>query len=301
MLTNGACYKLIIAIFVALYFTAGHTLPAQDEDTSKAIKAEVFIKDRPAKPALRRTTARYRQAVNTSTDPNADVPPRGTTFAQVGVTFWRFRRSTATDKTKELVEDEDGSVEWTLERIEEGTPLAPGQRVRLSVESLTRTGYLYVIDREQYADGTLGEPVLIFPTQKTRDANYVKPGRLVYLPSPSGKFRIKPSDGPKPHVGELITVIVSPEPLVGPEQLGSRSLKMPRQQVEAWEKQWGVTATRFEMTDGAGTIMTEKEQAAGTNAASELTQDDPSPQTVYRLAVKPENPILLSVPMKFRR
>src|ERR1043165_3400839 len=230
MLTNQAFRKLLVALFVGLSFAAVHAVAAQDEDPSKAIKAEIFIKERPAKPAARRTTVRYRPAVKIATDPNADVPPRGMTFAKVGVTFWRFRRSTASDKTKELVEDEEGSVEWTLERIEEDTPLAPGQRVRLTVESLTRSGYLYVIDREQYADGTLGEPVLIFPTQKTHDANYVKPGRLVYLPSPSGKFRIKPSDGPKPHVGELITVIVSPEPLVGPEQLGSRSLKMPRQQ-----------------------------------------------------------------------
>jgi hypothetical protein len=301
MFTNDAFRKLLVAIFVGLSFAAGYTATAQDEDESKAIKAEVFIKDRPTKPAARRSTVRYRPAVKIATDPNSDVPPRGMSFAQVGVTFWRFRPATAADKTKELVEDEEGSLEWTLERIEEGTPLAPGQRVRLSVESLTRTGYLYVIDREQYADGTLGDPVLIFPTQKTRDVNYVKPGRLVYLPSASGKFRIKPSDGPKPHVGELITVIISKEPLVAADQLGPRSIKLPRQQVETWEKQWGVATTRFEMTDGAGTIMTEKEQAAGTNVTTELTQDDPVPQTVYRLVIKPENPFLFSVPMKFRR
>jgi hypothetical protein len=173
--------------------------------------------------------------------------------------------------------------------------------VRLSIESLSRAGYLYVIDREQYADGSLGEPILIFPTQKTRDANYVKPGRLIYIPSASGKFRIKPSEGPKPHVGELVTIIVASKPLMDPEQFGSRSIKLPRQQVESWEKQWGVAMSRFEMADGAGAIMTEKEQAAGANAATELTQDDPVPQTVYRLAIKPENPILLRVPMKFRR
>jgi len=298
MLTN-AFRKLLVAIFVGLSFGAAHPASAQDEDTSKAIKAEVFIKDRKA--AARKTTFRYRPAVKTSIDAAATVPPPGTTFAQVGVTFWRFRPSTAADRTKELVEDEDGAVEWTLERIEEGTPLAPGQRVRLSIESLSRAGYLYVIDREQYADGSLGEPILIFPTQKTRDANYVKPGRLIYIPSASGKFRIKPSEGPKPHVGELVTIIVASKPLMDPEQFGSRSIKLPRQQVESWEKQWGVAMTRFEMADGAGAIMTEKEQVAGANAATELTQDDPVPQTVYRLAIKPENPILLRVPMKFRR
>src|ERR1044072_2842906 len=172
-------HKLLVAIFVGLLFAVAHPAAAQDEDNSKAIKAEVFIKDRKA--AARRQTARYRPAVKTSADVAAAVPPPGVTFAQVGVTFWRFRRSTATDKTKELVEDEDGPVEWTLERIEEGTPLAPGQRVRLSIESLSRAGYLYVIDREQYADGSLGEPVLIFPPQKTHHANYVKPVRRIYI------------------------------------------------------------------------------------------------------------------------
>jgi hypothetical protein len=299
MLTNDALRKLLVAIFVGLSFGAAHPVAPQDEDTSKAIKAEVFIKDR--KSSARKTNVRYRPAVKTSIDAAATVPPPGMTFAQVGVTFWRFRRSTAADKTKELVEDEDGAVEWTLERIEEGTPLATGQRVRLSIESLSRAGYLYVIDREQYADGSLGEPILIFPTQKTRDANYVKPGRLIYIPSASGKFRIKPSEGPKPHVGELVTIIVASEPLIDPEQLGPRSIKLPRPQVESWEKQWGVATTRFEMADGAGAVMTEKEQAAGSNAATEFTQDDPVPQTVHRVAIKPENPILFSVPLKFRR
>lgn len=299
MLTNDAFRKLLVAIVVGLSFSAAHPAAAQDEDNSKAIKAEVFIKDRKA--TARKTTVRYRPAAKTSIDAAAAVPPPGMAFAQMGVTFWRFRRSTAADKTKELVDDEEGEVEWTLERIEEGTPLAPGQRVRLSIESLSRAGYLYVIDREQYADGSLGEPVLIFPTQKTRDANYVKPGRLIYIPSATGKFRIKPSEGPKAHVGELVTIIVASEPLIDPEQLGQRSIKLPRQQVESWEKQWGGATTRFEMADGAGAIMTEKEQAAGANAATEFTQDDPVPQTVYRLAIKPEKPILISVPMKFRR
>ena len=299
MLTNDAFRKLLVAIVVGLSFSAAHPAAAQDEDNSKAIKAEVFINDRKA--AARKTTVRYRPAAKTSIDAAAAVPPPGMAFAQMGVTFWRFRRSTAADKTKELVDDEEGEVEWTLERIEEGTPLAPGQRVRLSIESLSRAGYLYVIDREQYADGSLGEPVLIFPTQKTRDANYVKPGRLIYIPSATGKFRIKPSEGPKAHVGELVTIIVASEPLIDPEQLGARSIKLPRQQIESWEKRWGVSTARYEMADGAGAIMTEKEQAAGANAATELTQDDPVPQTVYRLTIKPENAILFSVPMKLRR
>ena len=291
-------FTVLVLFFGAASF---QSVVAQDEDQSKAIKAEEFVKTRPAskRPSA---NARYKPASKSSTSPIPAAPPAGMVFAQMGVTIWRFRRSTAADKTKELVEeDQSGPTEWTLERIEEGTPLSTGQRVRLSIESLTRTGYLYVIDRELYADGTLGDPVLLFPTEKTRDANYVKAGRLVYIPSATGKFRIKPSEGTKVHVGEMVTILVSPEKLINPEQLGAKSIRLPRQQVESWEKLWGATPTRFEMDGGAGQTMTEKEQAAGASSSPELTQEDPVPQTVYRVAIKPTNPIVLSVPLKFRQ
>jgi uncharacterized protein DUF4384 len=301
MLTKRASEIVLAGVVFFLCLAGSYTAKGQDEAESKAIKAEVFIKDRPTSSKKAPSSAKYKPGSKSPNAANA-APPPGTSFVQVGVTFWRFRRSNARDKTKELVEEEEGGpTEWTLERIEEGTPLSPGEKVRLSIESLSRPGYLYVIDREQYADGTLGEPVLIFPTQKNRDANYVKAGRLIYIPSASGKFRIKPSEGPKVHVGEVVTILVSSQPLIDSALLGAKAVKLPRQQVETWERQWGAKATRFEMDGGAGLTMTEKEQAAGANGSQELTQDDPVPQTVYRVAIKPDNPLVLSVPLKFRK
>jgi hypothetical protein len=46
--------------------------------------------------------------------------------------------------------------------------------------------------------------------------------------------------------------------------------------------------------------MTEKEQAAGADTTAELTREDPGPQTVYRVAIKPDNPLILSVPLKLK-
>lgn len=301
MLTKRAA-KIVLSGLVLLLCLAGpYAVRAQDEDDSKAIKAEQFIRERPAAPKKTSSSAKYKTGPKSPNAANA-TPPPGTTFVQVGVTFWRFRHSTAGDKTKELVEEEEGGQsEWTLERIEEGTPLLPGQRVRLSIESLSRPGYLYVIDREQYADGSLGDPVLIFPTQKSRDTNQVKAGRLIYIPSATGKFRIKPSEGPKVHVGEVVTILVSAQPLIDPEQLGAKAIKLPREQVESWEKQWGAKVTKFEMAGGAGQTMTEKEQAAGANSSQQLTRDDPAPQTVYRMAIKPNDPVIVSVPLRFRK
>jgi hypothetical protein len=301
MRANRLPTAFIIVIAAIAWLTCSAVVQAQDEDDSKAIKAEVFIKDRPASAKRNRTNARYKPVTKSTNDVNQTLPP-GTNFVQVGVTFWRFRPSTSADKTKELVEEDDGGpTEWTLERIEEGTPLLQGQRVRISIESLTRSGYLYVIDREQYADGTLGDPMLLFPTQKTSEANYVKAGRLIYIPSATGKFRIKPTEGAKDHVGELVTILVAPRTLIDPNQLSAKAIKLPRQQVESWEKQWGTKTSIFELDGGAGQAMTQKEQAAGANGSAELTQEDPGPQTVYRMAIRPTDSIILSVPLKFRR
>ena len=104
------------AVFVwalVLAFVFPFTVKSQDDD-SKAIKAEVFIEKRPTRSS--RTNARYKPVSKSN---NAATPPAGMAFAQMGLTMWRFRPSKVTDKTKELVEEDDGQqVEWTLERMQ---------------------------------------------------------------------------------------------------------------------------------------------------------------------------------------
>jgi hypothetical protein len=273
---------------------------AQDGETSKAIKAEVFLGNRPADPTPRRSVASKKPSYRSSQTASLGSPPPGKVFAQVGLTIWRFRPATADDKTKELVEEEDApSTQWSLERISEGTLLAPGQKVRLGIESLSRDGYLYVIDREQYADGSFGDARLIFPSQRTpEEGNRVKAGKIVYLPAAPRYFRIKPSQTSKGHVAEILTVLVSSKPLFESNQLAASPLIVDRAQLGAWEKQWGAKPVVFEMEGGAGQTMTEKEQAAGLGNA-QLTQAEPVPQTIYRLTVKPEDTLLFAVPLRF--
>lgn len=271
---------------------------AQDEDDSKSIKAERFIQERPATKS--RSLARYKRVKSTNAE-SAAIRPKGVALGDIGVTLWRFRPSQATDQTKELVEVEGRQTEWTLERVEEGTRFALGQLVRLSVESLSRSGYLYVIDREEYGDGTLGEPILIFPTKKSAAVNYVKAGRLVYIPSATGRFMIEPSKTSKPHVGELLIVIVSPTPLITEDQLGDRRTPLDRTLVERWQKRWDATAAKFEMDGGVGQAMTPIEQAAARENSALLTQNDPAPQTVFQLAVKPTDPLWITVPLRFAK
>src|SRR5262249_16707768 len=121
------------------------------------------------------------------------------------------------------------------------------------------------------------------------------------IPSATGRFTIKPTQGNKVHTGELITAIVASERLIDPAQLGPRAMALPREKVDSWEKSWGAPSMKYEMQGGAGTAMTQKEQVAGADSSEELNQDDPVPQTVYRVAIKPSNPMIVSVALKFRR
>ena len=295
-------FTLMLIAGLSLCCAVVQPLAAQEEG-SKGIKAEEFIKDRPAKPGGGRTVPARKPTYKTSQAAAAGstVPPPGRVFAQVGVTLWRFRPSTSGDKTKELVEEgESEPTQWSLERMEAGTLLAPGQKVRLSIESLSRDGYLSVINREEYSDGSLGDARLIFPTKRTPDgANRVKAGRMVYIPGPPRYFRIKPSSSSKGHVAEVLTILVSSKPLIDPSQLSNTAITLPKEQVEAWEKQWATQATKFEMEGGVGRVMTEKEQSAASADAATLSQDDPVPQTIYRLAIKPEDALVIRLPLKF--
>lgn len=301
--------RLLLSVLsvVMVWPLAGTSASAQDVQT-KGIKAEEFIKERPAKPTggvgSRRTRPARKPTYKTSQAAAAAAvaPPPGKVFAQVGVTLWRFRPSTSGDRTKELVEEEGEpeKTEWSLERMEEGTLLSPGQKVRLSIESLSRDGFLYVINREEYADGSLGDARLIFPTKKTAEgATRVKAGRMVYIPGPRGYFRIKPSSSPKGHVAEVLTVLVSSKPLIDSARLANTAITLSKEEVEAWEKKWATQATKFEMEGGAGRVMTEREQSAASSDAASLSQDDPVPQTIYRLAIKPEDALVIRLPLKF--
>ncbi len=295
-MTVRALPRVLFAGAMLLILIVPFSIGSQDDD-SKAIKAEVFLNKRPTRSTPSR--ARYRPA-GKSSEPVTSTPPDGMVTAEIGLTIWRYRTAAGRDKTKELVEEDDNQ-EWILERIAEGTPLVPGQKVRLSLESLSKIGYLYVINREEYADGTFGDPQLIFPTQKSIDSNKAEPGRLIYIPSTSGKFRIKPSESAKPHIGESLTIIVSPKPLIDDSQLQPGAMKLQREQFDQWLNKWKPRTTKFEMVGGEGQTMTSLEKAAAKLDSPLLAQSDPVPQTIYQLVVKPEDPLLIVLPLRFAR
>lgn len=295
--------------------TALQTEPQEDE--SRQIYFD-YAESRPKKPAAKggkagtkshrrytRRTPKVGVAVSVGKDAKAAVQKGAAVVSQVGVTVWRLRPSSASDEKETRIldqeeTDESVSVELTPVRIEAETVLQVKDKVRLSIES-PRAGYLYVIDREMYADGTLSAPYLIFPTLRTRGGdNKVTAGMLVDIPAQDDRpnyFTMKPTRPDQ--TGEQLTILVTTKPLDVPP-LQRKYLRLPESQVAGWERQWKTEVERFEMEGGAGQAWTTAEKAAGgANGTRLLDQEDPAPQTIYRVAAKSGAPIIITVPLSY--
>ncbi len=291
-------WGLVTACVAVLLFgnsMAGISQTVPEDDEVRKLWDTGFLQKRPATKSPAQPV-RYKRVTPVG-------PAAGGDATQVGLTVWRLRPARATDdKTVRILIQEDRTeTRWIPERIEADTPLREGQRVRLSIE-VPRRGYLYVLDRETYANGMKGEPYLIFPTARTRGGdNAVSPGAVVEIPSLTDDpsyFTLKRSRPDQ--TGELLTVLVTTEPLPDVE-IGAQPLRLNADQVAGWEKQWGVQTERIEMVGGAGKTYTQAEKEAALDRTRALTQGDPLPQTIYRLAAKQSGPLLLNVPLKINQ
>ena len=264
---------------------------AQDE-TTRSIVPEAFLKARPAPSAA--AQAKPRATYRPIERPRPAGAKAGETV-ELGVTVWRLRVAKPGEPARLLVQEADAATEWTPERVASGTALAIGDRVRLSIES-PRAGYLYVIDREQFADGTLGAPYLVFPTKRTRGGdNKVTGGRLIDIPAQDDRppyFTMKPSRADQ--TGERLTLVVTDAPL-GDLMIGDQPLALTAGQVADWEARGGGSVQRLEMIGGAGRAWSRAEQRAGADATRRLTQEDPPPQTLYRVVVSQPNLVVVNV------
>jgi hypothetical protein len=305
---------IILALVAAanLHLFSASTVRAQDEDARRLWDGAFLKKRAEAKtPAPARKTTAYRRATpkkpaaqNTASQSSTAQNPAAQNQSgeqadgeMIGLTIWRLRESRGADSkdSRLLLEDESSKeTEWTPERVEADTVFAAGDRVRLGIES-PRDGYLYVIDREQYKDGTVSDPYLIFPTLRNRDgANSVAAGKLIELPE-RASFSLKPM---RPdYAGEVLTILVTPEPLKDVKP-GSGPVKLDTATVARWESQWAGAAERFELIGGAGKPYTKAEKEAGQDGARVLTQNDEMPQTLYHVNVKSGSPLLVKVPLR---
>jgi hypothetical protein len=283
---------IILSIALLVLIALSMVVSAQrPEDMTRKLWDTAFSGSATKKNTNRRRA--YRNA--TPNVPVNNVAPE----TVVGVTLWRLRRPTRSDSGERIiVHDENATTEWLPERISATTRLGQGDRLRISVEAV-RAGYVYIIDREQYADGSLGEPYLIFPTTRTGGGdNQVAIGRLLEIPAQDDSppfFVMKKTRAD--HVAEVLSVIVAPSKLEG-IKITDKALKLTDEQVASWEKEWGSSVGRMEMAT-AGQSWTKEEKDARTRA---LTANAPPPQLVfYRPSVKPTEPMFVKLRLSYQR
>ena len=266
----------------------------QGEETTRHLWDTAFI-DQGNKAAKRPARRSYR--IVTPRVPVVGVSPD----TVIGITLWRLRPSRKAD-TGERIITHDGpeSVEWLPERVSSTGRLSEGDRIRISIEA-ARTGYLYVVDQEIYADGSKGEPFLIFPTTRTRGGdNSVKAGRVIEIPSQDDSppfFTLKRTRAD--HVGENVIVLVTPTPIAG-LAISDKALRLSDETLASWEKSWGAQTGRLEMANGNGKPWTRQEKEAGADGTRSLKADEPAPQTIYyRPGASRTVPVLVKVELQY--
>jgi hypothetical protein len=291
---KGSSILVMLTLLGLVLLTSGIVGQQSDESTRK-LWDTAFI----ARPATRTRAKRRARSYRVATPkvPVDNVAPDSV----VGVTLWRLRPAASTDSGERLIYHDDAATnEWVPERISPQTRMGQGDKLRISIEG-ARKGYLYVIDREQYADGSLGEPYLIFPTTRTLNGdNKIDLGRLTEIPAQDDSppyFTIRRS---RPdNVAEVLSVLVTPAPLDG-LAITDKAQKLTGEQVATWEKQWSTGVGFLEMETKTTQSWTKEERDAGSNTRA-LSANAPAPQLLfYRAAAKASEPLFVKLQLWYK-
>lgn len=249
----------------------------------------------------------------------------------VGVTLWRVHRATEAERKDPGVRKErmrlsrqEPDAEVVVERISDNTPITKQDFIQIGIEYLPyrhttgrylseRICYLYVVNREQFPDGSLKNARLIFPTSVTYDGdNRLMAGRTVMLPDPRRPFRITSSTSGQAQAYETYTIIISPAPLDAelPRELSAQAMDLSPELPAKWERQWGAGEARADLRGGlsakrtAREIVSSGDPSAGergtVDSEADLTQDDPLPQIVFRKVVRPGTPMMVTIKVPFK-
>lgn len=275
---------LLFIGLIAIAFTVQYVTAATPQQVkSRSIVSEYFTKNRPRPNKRTKSTRKsiYRLASKPLPDPASGK-------LQIGVTIWKLQRSSAAHSNP-------NQTQWIARRVEAGTRFRQGDLLRLSIES-PEPGYLYVVDRDWFTDGSSGETKLIFPTRG--EDNRLDAGKLIDIPGDDRlPFKATPASNQS---GELLTLIVTSAPL--PLLLTEDPLPVSSQQLAEWEESFGGLSERFEMIGGVGQVRSIEEQlAASSRGARQLTRDDPSPQTIYFLAPRSNEGFLFNLMLSYGR
>lgn len=218
---------------------------------------------------------------------------------ELGVTFWRMRPPTSDDADAPLfpVRLGERTEQWTAERVSSSTIFRTGDRVRFTIES-SRTGFLYIVNREFYTNGEAGEANVIFPTLRTRGGdNRVVAGSLIEIPGANDSvpyFTIKPRRAD--YAGEELIVLILPNELTTYEKT-LRPQPVTAENLSKWFADWETLVDIYDAEDGEGTDYTEIEASAANVSSRALMQEEPLPQTIFRVSIKPNAPMFVAFRM----
>lgn len=285
-----------LMIISILFWLSIWIQPQRAQSLERDIVPREFIRARPIKPGPARSRRlRYRSVKTGRASQNHFA-----SATQLGLTVWRLRPAAVAESGERIIVQDDGDIaEWIPERIEANTPLRIGEKIRLSFES-QQTGYLYVVDREQYANGSVGEALLIFPTTRTRNGdNRVTAGQLIEIPAQDDRPNFFTARrGRLDQIGEQLFALITPQPL--PDlTISAKPLKLSDELIKRWEQSWSAETEQFEMASGGGKSWTKVERETGADASRSLSQDDPAPQTIFRIARGPDEPRLIKLSLQY--
>lgn len=311
----------LVLCVVCLTVCAGALIPAHTtQDDLRDIRAKEVLKSRrPGRSAGTDSKDRYSAAKDFPTE-----APRNRINVTMGLTLWRVRPITEKDELSRLRREwmswDQSDHEVVVTRISDKEPIPNKELVQMTIEYLpdvnalaaNRAGYLYVINREQFPDGSLRNPRLIFPTLLTYEGdNRLLPGKTVTLPDPKRPFIINRAISGEAQASEVYTIILSSRSLNSelPQALRRTAMELSPELVSSWERRWAVREVRADLKGGVGRVRTPRERDSSgdveetrstKDSAEDLTQDDAAPQTVYRSIVRPNTGMLFTVRVPFQ-
>src|SRR5215216_2955146 len=202
--------------------TAGLTAPQK----SRAIIADDFTKARPNSKKGGKPGPNTRRTYRPASTPQARPSDRfNNDPLQLGLTIWKLQpRGDGRYGSDQYMDDQ-----YVAKRVEADTEFREGDLLRLSFEA-PRDGYLYVINRDWFADGSSGETNLIFP--RRGENNRLEAGRLIDIPA-QDQSPFKAS--PKPtQAGEHLIIIVTSTPISLPAY--RKTLPISDAQLTEWKE-----------------------------------------------------------------
>ena len=233
---------------------------------------------------------------------------------KLGITLWKFdKRQTAvgipggqSSASRSITHPIDDSA---VVRVSQDTIFRVGDKIRLSVESPT-AGYLYVANCEVYEDGSVGQPMVVFPTKRTRGGiNFLAVGSPIEFPAIGDRpnyFLFTKSLSSKKVVAEALVFVVTKSPIpnfVIPED----TVELGENRLAVWEKKWTGRTEIWEVEGLEKREYTQAEYESGSEILREgetsqeraLKADEPEPQTLYAVESPADDGMLFTLILRY--